>query len=265
MLAYVSSGPRDFGRHPITPYARESWEFFVVLKGRIAPTLAPGSPPPRPSLAANSLWLFPPGHVHGWRGVPGAPARVAVFHFAHIAPALAARVPKGALLRVPLKPSALRTVTRLAHSLQPLLWREDAIAPLQAERAMLDLSVLTLESLPSAGARPTPSDARRVEFAERWFANHIADRPTLVSIACLLGLSTARMRRIFVAQRGLAPKAVFERLRIERAEQLLSAGDLKLEAVAAAAGYASASVFVQAFKRARGCTPDAWRRNRRRG
>lgn len=260
MLLYVSSGSRDFGRQPIAPYRRECWEFYAVLRGRIGPVLAAGET--SPPLSAASLWLFPPDHAHGWRGESFRSARIAVFHFDAVAPALAARVPAGGFLRTPLAPGPARALVRLARELQPFALEAGDIAPLRAERAMIELGLLMLEPLLARAPRPVPPDRQRVALAERWFAAHLSTRPTLDQLACRMGVSLARMRRLFVSVRGCAPKSALERIRLARAESLLVSSDLKLSAVAAASGYASASVFVQAFRRARGLTPDAWRRAR---
>ncbi len=262
MLIYVSSGPRDFGDHPVAPYRRDCWEFYAVLRGRVAPVFSGAAAEVPTPLAGDALWVFAPDDVHGWRGERKRNARIAVFHFQRVAPALAQRIPPGGHLCVPLSRAKASEVALLARQLQPLLWQGGELANLRAERAMLDLCVLAIEPLIAREPRPALSPAQRVEIAERWFASHLELRPTLVSLACRLGLSSAQMRRLFVAERGVAPKAAFESIRLERAEKLLAASDLKLEAVAAASGYASASVFVQAFRRARGVTPDVWRRDR---
>lgn len=262
MLSYVSSGPRDFGEHPVAPHRRDCWEFYAVLRGRVAPFFPGDDRHAQPPLSGESLWVFAPENEHGWRGETTRPARIAVFHFQQIAPALAQRIPTGGHLRVPLDKSRSRTLARLARELQPLLWQSGELVALRGERSMLDLCLLTLESLAKGEPQTATSAAQKVKLAEQWFSSHLEQKPTLVSISCRLGLSPAQMRRIFVAERGLAPKAAFEEIRLARAEKLLAGSNLKLEAVASTAGYPSASVFVQAFRRARGITPDVWRRTR---
>lgn len=264
MPLYVSSGIRDFGARPVAPYRRNAWEFYVALRGRLAPVYPPeraGSKLPTPrELAQNMLWVFPPTSMHGWRGEPRRPASVAVFHFDEIPRELAAHVAKAGPVRVRITPSESKLIARLAHELQPLLYSEDLLLGLHGDRARLELTILVMRKLMALPDKPDHSDEVRVLAAERWFGAHLELGPTIMAIACQIGVSPAHLRRMFVAVRGKAPKAVLERIRLARAESLLAAGDLKLDAVAAASGYASASVFVQAFRKARGVTPDVWRR-----
>ena len=256
MLTYVSTGPRDFGVRPIEPYRRSVWEFYAAVRGRVAPVLA--SDAPAAPLAENVLWLLPPGSTHGWRGR----ATVAVFHFDHLPAQLAERAGQVGGLKVKINRTEARRIGQLARELQPLFWAEDPLLRLHAERGALELSILMLKKLLALPVAPDLSPEARVQAAERWFAANLPKHPGVDAIACHLGLSQAHLRRLFMTVRGVGPKAALEHIRIERAELLLAADDLKLDAVADAAGFASASVFIQAFRKARGVTPDAWRQSR---
>lgn len=256
MLTYVSTGPRDFGARPLTPYRRPVWEFYVGLRGRIAPVLAADLPVA--PLAENVLWLLPPGSTHGWRGR----ATVAVFHFDHLPAELAERAGQVGGIKVKVNRAEVGRIGQLAREIQPLFWADDPLLRLHAERAVLELSILMLKKLLALPGTPDLSAEARVKAAERWFAANLAKHPGVDAIACHLGLSQAHLRRLFMVVRGVGPKAALEHIRIERAERLLAADDLKLDAVAAAAGFASASVFIQAFRKARGVTPDVWRQAR---
>ncbi len=260
MLTYVSSGTRAFGERPIAPYRRPSWVFYAILRGRAAPVVE--DPHVISPLSRDIIWVFPPGHLHGWRGEPGRPAGVAVFHFPRVPAVLEAEVNEhGGVLAVPLSRKDSRRVTMLAHELQPLLSELGAMSDLKAERVVIELSLLILESGQKRERQGTAhSIEERVSSAERWYAEHLEERPSLERIACRLGVSPGQMRRLFVMVRGASAKAVFERIRLTRAEELLARSYLKLSAVAAMSGYASASAFVQAFRKAHGVTPDTWRR-----
>ena len=62
-----------------------------------------------------------------------------------------------------------------------------------------------------------------------------------------------RSRRL--QDEGQSLSRLLEQVRIERAEQLLREGRLNLQDVAVQAGFADASSFSRAFKRATGLTP----------
>lgn len=78
-------------------------------------------------------------------------------------------------------------------------------------------------------------------------------------IAARLCLSEKYFGRLFKEKMGTSPKAYFQMLRIEKAKKLLSEGQSMVAEVAAATGFASATRFSQAFSRALGISPSAYR------
>jgi AraC-like DNA-binding protein len=82
---------------------------------------------------------------------------------------------------------------------------------------------------------------------------------SLQEVAEDLGVPRRTLTRRLVAQ-GASFSALLEQERRERALVLLRASDLPIESVAAKLGYASASIFVRAFRLWTGKTPAAYRR-----
>ncbi len=255
MLTYVSSGPRDFGDRPMAPMRRPHWEFYAVLRGRLAPAFAAGAPP-RP--AGPMLWLFRPDCAHGWCGDPGARATIAVFHFDEVPAALARAADAGGgwcAARLD-RAQALR-LGRLAREIQPRWWREDPLLEFQGGRALMELALLLLSSLPVA--RPAPPATLRVRAAEDWLRTHFNERPGVRDLARLVGVSPPHLRRLFLSALGCTPKEWMSRVQLEVAADLLARGDRKLEAVAAESGFSSCSTLCHAFRVACGLTPTEWR------
>jgi len=87
--------------------------------------------------------------------------------------------------------------------------------------------------------------------------------PDASSLARQLGVSREHLVRRFRAATGEPPAAWARRHRIERAADLLVADERPLAAIAADAGFATASHFVRSFRVVMGETPAGYRRRRR--
>lgn len=104
---------------------------------------------------------------------------------------------------------------------------------------------------------PLPADGRARAFAERLLADPGAVAP-LAQLARGAGASLRTLQRLFLAETGLSLEAWRGRVRMQQAVVSLSAGASVTEA-ALDAGYAGASAFIAAFKRAFGVTPGRYR------
>lgn len=82
--------------------------------------------------------------------------------------------------------------------------------------------------------------------------------PTLQELADLCSISVRQLTRGFRVSRGSTLGGHIAATRIERAKRLLGSADT-IKAVAFELGYASASVFTDAFRRATGMTPSHFR------
>lgn len=277
MLRYLNQGFRPFGDYPMPVHRRPNWEFYAVTGGRLAPLYDPPMPT---EWLSDTLWIFPPGHSHGWIGEPAQTCRITVFHFSDVPAELDRRVRAAGRLVVPLSRAAKQQLHQIAARVQPHYWRPNELSPLHFERALMELSLLSLENstppesrLPKTAAiapgKPPGLDAitplnpalARVLVAENWYRRHLATQPTLTRVAQACGLSSSHLRRLFQAVRQLSPREVFDRIRMEQAMQLLAHSDRKLADVAAECGFAGASQFCQFFKTHNGTTPAAWRKH----
>ncbi|HEX2100818.1 MAG TPA: AraC family transcriptional regulator, partial [Candidatus Synoicihabitans sp.] len=250
------------------PHKRFHWEFYAVISGRLAPSLPHRS---TCGLVSDTLWCFAPDCEHGWQGEPHHSCEVVVFHFSSIPPDLQTLTGADGMAAVRLRPADKLQLRRLAAGLLPYFQQSSVVGSLLGERAVLDLTLLMLQRPPSsvpAGTfeflRPAPvssgPDEARVLAAEKWFQAHLNEQPTADQVARGTGISAAHLRRLFRSVRGRSPRDVFNRLRLDRAMQLLAQSDLKLSGVAAECGFASTSHFCQAFKKWVGTTPTIWRR-----
>ena len=75
-------------------------------------------------------------------------------------------------------------------------------------------------------------------------------------------MSAEHLRRLCVRELGRTPMEHVTYIRMQRAKELLEAGDAKLEAIAPEVGYHSATVFSRAFARCIGMNPSEYRARR---
>jgi transcriptional regulator GlxA family with amidase domain len=98
------------------------------------------------------------------------------------------------------------------------------------------------------------------------FVEHNLARPIDVAmLARAAQLSRAHFVRMFTATVGTPPSDYVFASRIDRAMRMLLATDNPINAIASACGFADANYFSKAFKRAKGCSPGAFRTAARNG
>ncbi len=258
MLRYLGVGPRQFGLFPLKPIVRMNWEFFTVVRGRCAP-LTPHNP--HPSLAAQTLWVTPPGSAHTWAGDGHRRAHVAVFHFGSVPAALEAFVRERGQVALALKPAECRRIAALARELRADFHQPNSLSNLVFQAAVLELTLLVLRRL-MPGKLPMLADhaERTVENATRWFTEHVRANPTIVEVAREVHVSPSTLRRLFRRVLRQQPARVFGRIQLEKSMRLMTESKLKLEGIAMECGFTCTSDFCRAFKAFTNVTPTVWRK-----
>lgn len=199
--------------------------------------------------AADTLWLVPPAQAV-W-----APAGVrheiwARGDFAmrslYFAPELAGALPAdcGTLEIAPLLRELILDIVR----------REMLSADDPRERRLAEVAVdlvAAAEALPLS--LPMPSDPRAARLAERLKDDPGCDAG-LAELARAAGASARTMQRLFLEDTGLRFSEWRQRLRLIHAAAVLGEGASVTDA-GLAAGYASTSAFIAAFRKRFGATP----------
>ena len=259
MLQYLNQGYRTLGENPILPHARLNWEFYAVVEGRCAPVL-PGSAE-RP-LQSRQLWVFPPEMAHGWRGEPNKQCRVFCFHFAHVLPPLDTTVRSNSFHAAPLSKVELTRLVQIGQELKQHFEKPTNFTHLRFQKSLVDLTVMAAKNIKeTALPELSLSINRKVDMAITWYQDHYSEFPTLEQVAAKVNVSASYLRKIFMQVRKESPMAVFQRMRLQHAMELLSESGLKLEVISTRCGYANCSDFCRAFKRELGVSPNKWRRN----
>ncbi len=258
MLRYLGLGNRFLGERPMPPHKRLNWEFLAVVRGKLAPFDRNDAPR---TLRSERLWLFPPGVVHGWAGVPGESCEVIVIHFSTVPAALEKIARARGSLETTLAKRDKEQLVGIAQRLKRHYWRPTLESEIHCERALMDLSLLVLRDYKE---RREPQSIGgsfdKVTTAEDWLRDHLAENPALSDAARVIGVSTSQLNRLFRQVRRENPQAVLNRLKIERAMELLGSSNAKLETVAAECGFSSGSNLCRAFKMCKGHSPTRWRK-----
>ena len=252
MLEYFAWDERTYFERPIPPYARPRWEFQAVLAGPLCAWTGVKPEAPR----QQHLWVFPPGVRHGWSGVQGQACRVFVVHYDNVPEALRRAVASEMCLRVPLDQAKVQRLSQLAASLQQHYLQPNAASPVAEDHALLELSLLALEVEPSPSRLSRPRRAQsKARQAIVWFEERLSQGPSVAQVAAAVHVSEVHLRRIF-AEAGLGPPlAVFNAMRLDRADDLLLNTDEKIATIARMLGFKGPESFHRAYRRGRGHTP----------
>lgn len=254
MLIYLGTGERRYADNPLALQSRRAWEFQVVLKGKIGLSLAEGAQPMR----ADCLWIFPPGHTHGWVGERGRASEVAVFHF-QSAPELLTHLlnPQG-FIEIALNRRSIRQIREMACKVERYWNRPAPGMMICYEHALMTLSLIACEASQSEEIANNYNEGR-VNAAIVWYAKRMEENPAFPEMAQAVGVSTAHLRRLFHQVLHASPNQIMDQMRFQRAMQLMSDPAMKLESVGEQCGFGSASAFSRAFKMKFGCSPRIWR------
>ena len=110
--------------------------------------------------------------------------------------------------------------------------------------------------------RPVPrhADDAPIGRTAAWALEHLDEPLPVERLARTARMSTRSFIRAFREATGAAPAAWVRAQRVREAQRLLESTDLAVEQVAPACGFGSAVTMRQAFARALGTTPSAYRR-----
>jgi AraC-like DNA-binding protein len=116
-----------------------------------------------------------------------------------------------------------------------------------------------------AALPPDTADRRsprmpRLKTALRYIRDNAYSQISVEDIADKAHMSQYHFSRFFRQMTGCAPIEYVLRLRIDRAEKLLSETEIKIQEIAAAVGFRSAGHFIKTFKKHKQLTPAAFRK-----
>ncbi len=102
------------------------------------------------------------------------------------------------------------------------------------------------------------ADGRMGELLE-YIEQNIADDVSLPTLGAHFGMSASTLRRRFERELGMAPVEYINRLRVERAKELICTDEITNEMICEQVGFYDPSHFYKVFKRYAEMTPNEWR------
>lgn len=278
MLVYFNSGFCNY-RNNLFPIAeRPIWEFQCNLDGGLAPIL-PGQASgakktkderptsniqhPTPNETAfeqRRLWVFPPGHEHGWQ-VKDKVERL-VFHFTAVPGELENQIPETGYYQVELSDEDCEQMRRLGQRAEEMGSHPTRLLFLQTQILVGELSLMALRDIAHPALPQKQIADNKTERALAFYREHMAQDPSFEDIAAAVGICPTHLRRLFHKARGERPHQVFNRLRMEKAEQLLRETDDLLNVIAGQVGFSDSSALSRAVKTHFGKTPSELRKER---
>lgn len=100
----------------------------------------------------------------------------------------------------------------------------------------------------------------RIDASVRYIHTHLRHELSVQKLAETAFLSTSRYRYLFKRTTGLSPMDYITELRLRRACELLTQGELSPEQISMLCGYQDRAYFQRIFKKRMGCTPCEYRR-----
>lgn len=258
MLIFFKSGTRNFVGQPIPVNKRSAWEFYVSLSGRIGPDLGSSAPP---AMQERVLWVFPRDHAHGWLGMETVDRLV--FHFTAVPGELEKMVPVCGYYQTILTDDDCRRLLALAAQAAEVMEQPTRLVFLQTQALVTELSLMALRQVSHPPLASRQFARNKTEQALGWYSEHMTNAPTFKDVAQAVFVSPTHLRRLFHWGRGESPHQAMNRIRMQRAEDLLKGTDLSLDAIADRVGLSNGSALSRSVKAHFGITPRNLRRGKR--
>ena len=211
------------------------------------------------SSTAGTLMAIEAGDVHVTSNVT-APA---AFDVVRIAPALVEEAMRALDRRGPFhfrspavtNPVVLEALTGVVRATAQ---NADAFEVESACAELVTKVVEELSEVPTAsGFMLDPIRDFRLRRARDYLREHLAEKPSLSTLAREAGMSKYRLCAVFKAAYGVSPGQYWAARRISESCRMLLAG-MSIRRVAQELGFVDEAFFTRMFRKHRGCPPGAW-------
>jgi AraC family transcriptional regulator len=256
-------------RHEPFEYRYKADRHLLVLSERAerdqGETLVEGLPKSSQRQFNQKLTLVPAGHqFHGWQ-IPRTLARVTYFyidpHRFPIDPELrfdeAELTPRLFFFDHDLWETLLKLKAQAENPDRARQGYAEALSLVLAhELVRLDRGIARTRQTMRGGLA-----ARQKRRVADYIEEHLADGPSLSTLAQMADLSPFHFSRAFKESFGLPPHRYLTSRRIEKAKDLLAQSDISVTQIGLQLGFAETSSFSTAFHKHSGTTPTAYRRS----
>jgi AraC-like DNA-binding protein len=117
-------------------------------------------------------------------------------------------------------------------------------------------AVMAQAAFPASEVRRGPAF---VSIVEEFCKANLAQPICVEDLARFAGMNRTHFSRMFKGARGLSPKRYLTALRLEKALQLVSGGDIRVKQVAPLCGFSDPNYFCKVFRRNFGVSPSSYR------
>lgn len=125
----------------------------------------------------------------------------------------------------------------------------------------IDPSIIEISSrLRSMAPSTRQSLIRKIQLADEFMSENLSQNLQLEDIATHIGMSPFHFQRQYKKATGLSPSRKLVKCRMEKARELIMAGNLRIVEIAIFLAYNDLPTFSKAFKREFGLSPMQWKR-----
>lgn len=114
-------------------------------------------------------------------------------------------------------------------------------------------------SLPAETVTSTPTQDRRLLVILELINQDIRRQLIIREMATIVNLSPGRLAHLFKSEVGVSPQRYVNKVRLEKARELLASGMLSVKEIAAEIGFPNVSTFCRSFRACYGTTPSEYR------
>ena len=131
--------------------------------------------------------------------------------------------------------------------------------------ASLRLTVcsILLEAAKQLGSAPTFEPKQAVQSTIGFMESHLAETNSIEKVAEAVHCSRAKLFEIFKDATGMTPNDYWQRLRIDRAQQLLTGSNKSITEIAMDCGFSTSQYFSSVFRKYSGVSPTHYRETER--
>lgn len=137
---------------------------------------------------------------------------------------------------------------------------------LQTREALSRLTFLLSRNRPAVGAAPAKKVLRneaRIKQMLQFIQEHYSSEISLAALAESAAISESECLRCFRSTIGAAPIQYLKQFRVQKATELLAGTEKDVAEIGALCGFEDASYFTKTFRELKGCTPSAYRAQRK--
>jgi AraC-like DNA-binding protein len=146
-----------------------------------------------------------------------------------------------------------RDLEQLHALCRPEVERPDGLSTLALDQLHVAIDIAVARQVRRKCQKAKTS--ARMEFAEHWIAQNLAERNLTAGLCDYLQISPATLTRMFQAHHGESPASYHQRMKMARAQELLASNHRTVRDIASTLGYRHPNDFSRAFRRFTGYSP----------